>query len=204
MAGWIDFTNVAGECYRTYWVRVTDSNGCRNTDTSMIKTVHPVPVGFLPDDTTICSYGNIVLAPSASFKTYQWNTGSTTPSVTVTQPGMYSLQVEDVNGCKGAAAVVVSLKDCIKGFFVPTAFTPNGDRKNDRFRPMLFGKVKQYRFTVYNRWGQVVFHSTKPEEGWDGKLAGNAQATFVFVWTCSYQFEGEPLKNEKGTVTLIR
>jgi gliding motility-associated-like protein len=87
---------------------------------------------------------------------------------------------------------------------VPTAFTPNRDGKNDSFRAMVFGNTKRFELAVYNRWGQVVFFTTDPSRGWDGKVAGINQETGFFVWTCRYQLEGGKESFEKGTVSLIR
>jgi gliding motility-associated-like protein len=72
------------------------------------------------------------------------------------------------------------------------------------YRPLLFGRVKHYWFAIYNRWGEAVFTTTDQNKGWDGKLAGAMQQNNVFVWTCTYQFEGETVKQQKGTVTVIR
>ena len=104
----------------------------------------------------------------------------------------------------GKDSVVVKIKDCMEGFFVPSAFTPNNDGKNDIFRPLIFGNVKQYQFTIYNRWGQIVFRTKEIGKGWDGNLGGVLQDPNVFTWTCTYQLEGEGKKSEKGLVTLIR
>jgi gliding motility-associated-like protein len=76
--------------------------------------------------------------------------------------------------------------------------------KNDKMRPLLFGNIQLYKFTVYNRWGQVVFQSTEIGKGWDGTFRGKNQDSNVFIWTCTYQLEGEKSKMEKGTVMLIR
>jgi gliding motility-associated-like protein len=72
------------------------------------------------------------------------------------------------------------------------------------FRPLLFGNVKKYQFTVYNRWGQIVFQTKELQKGWDGKVGGVPQQSNAFVWTCSYQFEGETQRTEKGSVMVIR
>lgn len=110
----------------------------------------------------------------------------------------------DGNTCKGRDSFTVNSKDCQQGFYAPSTFTPNSDGKNDVFRPLLFSKVKKYQFTVYNRWGGVVLQTNDLQKGWDGKVAGTSQQTNVFVWTCSYQFDGEEVKLEKGTVVLIQ
>ena len=64
--------------------------------------------------------------------------------------------------------------------------------------------VKNYQFTVYNRWGQIVYQTTELNKGWNGSYAGLPQDHNVFVWICTYQLEGEELKVEKGTVTLVK
>ncbi|RYZ62019.1 MAG: gliding motility-associated C-terminal domain-containing protein, partial [Chitinophagaceae bacterium] len=186
-----------------YKVVVTDANGCVGSDSTSITTINPLPAGFLPPDTVICSYGTLELKVAVPFNRYLWSSGAITPSLTISQPGLYWLEVEDRNTCKGKDSVLVALKECMKGFYVPTAFTPNGDRKNDEFKPLLFGKVKKYRFTIYNRWGQMIFQTTDQFKGWDGTVAGTPQRSDTFVWTCTYQFEGESEKLEKGTVSVI-
>lgn len=187
-----------------YAVTVTDANGCKGSDTTSIVTIHPLPKGFLPPDTSLCVYGTLELKPANSFDRYLWSSGAVTSFITISQPGIYWLEVTDGNTCRGKDTIIVNPKDCIKGFYIPTAFTPNNDNKNDIFKPLLFGLVKKYSFTVYNRWGQVVFNTNDLQKGWDGKVAGALQRSDVFVWVCNYQFGGEKETAEKGTVMLIR
>ena len=187
-----------------YSVTVTDGNGCMGSDVTDITTIHSPSRNFLPSDTAICSYGELALKPSRLFNQYLWSNGAVTPFTTITQPGLYWLQATDGNGCKGYDSVLVNAKQCMNGFYSPSAFTPNNDRKNDDFKPLLFGNIKNYRLTVYNRWGQVVFETTDSQKGWTGKFAGLPQPTGAYVWICRYQFVGEGEKMEKGTITLIR
>jgi gliding motility-associated-like protein len=91
-----------------------------------------------------------------------------------------------------------------KHVFFPSAFTPNQDGKNDIFKPIITGNIKHYEFFIYNRWGQVVFRTTDATKGWDGKFLGKEQNNNVFIWQCSYQFEGEAIRTQKGTVILIK
>ena len=167
-------------------------------------TILPLPSRFLPADTAICSYGTLEMQPLSDFNRYSWSNGAMVKRITITTPGTYWLDVIDYKGCKGRDSIIVLLKDCISGFYAPTAFSPNGDGRNDVFRPLLFGRVKSYRFTVYNRWGEVIYQTTEWQRGWDGKIAGVLQNNGVFVWTCTYQLDGDPIKTDKGTVTLIR
>jgi gliding motility-associated-like protein len=187
-----------------YAVTVTDMNGCTGTGVTNITTLLAPPSGFLKQDTAICSFDDLLLKSHSVFRKYLWNTGSNNSSISITQPGIYWLQAEDGNGCTGIDSITVHPKECLKGFFMPSAFTPNHDGKNDFLKPILLGKVKKYQFWVYNRWGEVVFHSTDLSKGWDGNFKGQIESTNAFAWMCIYQFEGESMHHKKGTVVLLR
>jgi gliding motility-associated-like protein len=192
--------SVAGK----YWLTVTDTHGCLGTDTTLIPTEEVPPSGFLGLDTSICSYGNIVLRPTGSFNRLLWNTGSSQNSITITQPGSYWLEVVDRNNCKGQDTILVTPKECLQGLYVPSGFTPNGDGLNDLLVPMLFGDVKSFLFRIYNRWGEIIFQTTVPGTGWDGRLKGQKQDTNVFIWTCNYQLKDKKTEQASGKVVLIR
>jgi gliding motility-associated-like protein len=100
--------------------------------------------------------------------------------------------------------VVIKVVDKIT-VYVPNAFTPNADGKNDVFKPVIFGPIKLKYFSVYNRWGQRVFSSTEAEKGWNGKFNGQLPDSGVFIWILSAinELTGEHI-NEKGTVMLVR
>ena len=220
-SGWINLTNNA-----TYAGTSTDSLIISNVSTTMNNyqfrclivnrcdtlfssasalVVFPLPAAFLPADTSICTNGSsLTINALPGFTNYLWYNGSINSSITINNPGTYWLEVTDQKNCKNKDSITVASKQCLKGFYVPTAFTPNRDGKNDLFRPLLFGNVKKYQFIIYNRWGQVVFETTDVSKGWDGDLKGRTQSTNLFVWLCYYELEGEEKKFEKGTVVLIR
>jgi gliding motility-associated-like protein len=187
-----------------WWVTVTDNNSCTGSDTSSVTKLIPSPKDFLPVDTAICTYGDITLKPASAYSKYLWSNNSVTPAITIEKPGLYWLQVSDANNCTGRDSVLVAQKDCMSGFFVPNAFTPDNKRSNNTFRPLIFGNVVKYRFSIYNRWGQLVFDTTEQGRGWDGTVAGKPQDSNVFLWICTYQFSGQAVKIEKGSVVLVR
>ncbi|RYG05217.1 MAG: T9SS type B sorting domain-containing protein [Chitinophagaceae bacterium] len=187
-----------------YSVLVTDRNGCTGTGFTSINTVQSSPKAFLPNDTAVCVYGNIDLKPNSPFRNYLWNTGSASFSINVSNAGLYTLRVTDNNGCTGTDTIIVRSKDCLQGFFMPNAFTPNHDGKNDLLRPVLLGNIKQYRFSVYNRWGQLVFETTDLKQGWNGIFNGAIQGTNMFAWSCVYQLGNEVQQFRKGTILLLR
>ena len=194
--------NVSGA--GTYSVMVTDNNGCNGNGSSTITTMLPQPGGFLPTDTSFCNFASLTLRPYLNYNSYTWSTGSHSASINTNQAGTYWLEVTDNNNCKGTSSVQVIMKQCLKGLYVPNAFTPDHDGKNDVFKAMLFGDIKKYDLIIYNRWGNEVFRTKDPNRGWDGTFKGTESLTAVFVWICTYQLDGEPVKVEKGTVTLIR
>jgi gliding motility-associated-like protein len=188
-----------------YSVTVTDNNGCKNADTSKITKLFPKPAGFLGPDTAICPYlDEVKLNANTNFNKYVWSTGSVASSVTIKKAGIYWLQVKDGNDCIGKDTIIVNPKDCGQGFYMPTGFTPNNDGKNDLLKPILLGDVVQYRFWVYNRWGELIFETTDLAKAWDGIYKGQPQTSGVFVWRCTYQFLNETIKEANGTVVLIR
>src|SRR5688572_17314562 len=220
-SGWINLTNNAN-----YAGSATDSLIISNVKTTMNNyqyrcmvvnrcdtlfssasalVVFSLPNAFLPADTSICDYGgSLTINALPGFTKYLWNNSSINSSITITNPGIYWLEVTDQKNCKNKDSITVASKQCLKGFYVPTAFTPNRDGKNDLFRPLLFGNVKKYQFIIYNRWGEVVFETTDMSKGWNGDLKGRTQSTNLFVWLCYYELEGEEKKFEKGSVVLIR
>ena len=84
--------------------------------------------------------------------------------------------------------------------YIPSAFTPNGDGINDTFGAKGEG-IQNYHLYVYNRWGQVIFESTNPNQQWDGKYAGQPaeQGTYVYQLFAS----GVGDKGKTGSVSLI-
>lgn len=196
--------NISINSMGLYAVQVTDYNGCKGTDTTTISRILPLPSGFLGPDTAICSYGNLQLKAQNVYNRYLWSNGSSSSSITVTKPGVYWLQATDRSNCTGKDSITVNPKECLKGFYMPTGFTPNNDGKNDLLKPILLGNILQYRFLIYNRWGQLVFEATNPEKGWNGVYKDAVQDGNVYVWLCNYQLEGEQPKTAKGTVVVIR
>jgi gliding motility-associated-like protein len=88
--------------------------------------------------------------------------------------------------------------------YVPTGFSPNGDKKNDVLKPIVIGPVTLTQFAVYNRWGQLVFLSKDANRGWDGTLNGAEQPAGTYVWMITgYDLYNRPI-TQRGVTTLIR
>jgi gliding motility-associated-like protein len=158
----------------------------------------------LPADTILCSYEDLTLRSTIPFQQHTWSTGDNQATILVSQPGTYWLQGTDRYGCTGRDSLYIGSKQCPYGFFMPTAFSPNNDGRNEWCRPRLFGRIVKYHFTLYNRWGQKVFDSTDPTRAWDGRINGIPAETGTYVWSCLYQLENRGEEGKKGTVLLVR
>lgn len=121
-------------------------------------------------------------------------------------PGYVTLTVTDAFGCSASDSVLLTPDACCTVKF-PTGFTPNGDGKNDYFRPVFKGFHRFHSFRVVNRWGQTVFESANNRMEWDGTFGGVPQDMGVYYYYIKYDCEdgkGSKERIEKGEVTLIR
>lgn len=87
---------------------------------------------------------------------------------------------------------------------IPNAFTPNGDGKNDKFRPILVGYQSIRYFRIFNRYGQEMFSTENIEDAWDGTFNGQPQEMGVYYWMLGVKDRFGKDFEEKGDVTLIR
>jgi gliding motility-associated-like protein len=137
---------------------------------------------------------------------YSWNTSpvQTTPVATGLAAGEYTVTISGTGICTTRGEGVVELDPACIGIWFPSAFTPDNNGKNDRFGPLgTLNMISNYRFEVYNRWGQLVFHSSDPYQKWDGKLSGESIPSFLFTWRAEFTLNGVK-QSRRGTVVLIR
>ncbi|QIL38957.1 T9SS type B sorting domain-containing protein [Pedobacter sp. HDW13] len=87
--------------------------------------------------------------------------------------------------------------------YIPNAFTPNNDGKNDVF--LIYGNtIASAKMSIYTQWGQLIFQSDNVANGWDGTFKGVNQPTGVYVYMVEVTFADGTSTLKKGTVTLIR
>jgi gliding motility-associated-like protein len=88
--------------------------------------------------------------------------------------------------------------------YVPPVFTPNGDGNNDVLKPILVGIATFHYFSVYNRWGNLIFTTEDPNTGWDGRFKGVAQPVETYLWIAEgIDMQGNKIV-QKGMTTLVR
>jgi gliding motility-associated-like protein len=197
-----------------YILFVYDTLGCPKPGIdSVLVTVQPRVRANAGRDTSVV-VGQPLLFNGTGGVSYTWSptTGLNNPNIfnpigvygVNTDSVRYKLVVRDAAGCSDSAYMTVRVYRTPASIFVPTAFTPNGDGLNDLARPICVGIKKINYFTIYNRWGQVVFTTNQDRQGWNGLLNGVPQGSAVFVWTVSAEDYNGLQYFDKGTVTLIR
>jgi len=145
----------------------------------------------------------ITLIATGGYESYLWNNISTPDSsYPVTQPGTYSVTVENLCGSKTDTVQVYA--KCDFPVYFPTAFTPNGDLLNDILRVPWANNNKLVRLRVYNRYGQMVYSTTQINEGWDGNYKNEPQPQGAYTYILEMKGLSGKKINQKGTVVLIR
>ena len=129
--------------------------------------------------------------------------GDAVIEITSTKPGfvLITAKVGNVNIVNGSPARV---KFVPVNIYVPKVFTPNGDGTNDILKPILVGISSFHYFSVYNRWGNLIFTTEDPGTGWDGRFKGVPQPIETYLWVAEgVDIYGKKII-QKGIVSLVR
>lgn len=182
-----------------------DDMGCLWADSLRI-FLGDAPIVKLPADTLLCRGGMLKLTATWPQSRYQWSTGQTDSVIYVTKAGNYSVTV--TNPCGVAAdAVNVRYQEELCDLFIPTAFTPNNDDKNNDFQIFVRGG-KPILMLIYDRWGGKVFDSRdKGIYQWNGKTADQDCMEGVYHYVFQYEMPvGSRVRRNsiKGSVVLMR
>ena len=179
--------------------------GCSVKKDTLINFKEAPAVSIISDN-SLCVPNSITLEASSIFPFYQWNTGEFTKSIQIENAGVYGLIVKDQYGCTNSTSkIIVESTECID-IFIPNAFTPNGDGINDIFtiRGILKSQFESYDLKVFDRWGQIIFTSSNPDDGWDGKFRSSLCEIGTYYWLLKYKILSKDFDVLKGDITLIR
>lgn len=200
-----------------YTVTGTDANGCSSTGSGTI-TIIPTPTAEFDasPQPAIVSFPTITFNDQSSTDVIYWNwdfgDGDTlapsTPNPIHTYPKVettYDVTLIVRNSlCQNSIMhqIVIGPE---YSFFIPNAFTPNGDGENDTF----FGKGKgilEYELMIFDRWGNFIFYAEDINDGWDGKANDGTEAAQqdVYVWKVNLKDIFNKTHRFIGTVTLVR
>lgn len=188
-----------------YAVRVK-LDGCIAHDTIAVQT-QELPRISLPPTLQLCEFETALLKPETDFNSVLWwPDNSHGRSFEVREGGL--VEVEAKNRCGTAlAAVEVEVVQCECELFIPNAFTPNYDGINDGFGVTSDCDFESYEFLIFNRWGELMFRGSSPNDFWDGTNNGQLVPMGTYVWRLSYttnQLKGKRDNYKTGYVTVVR
>jgi gliding motility-associated-like protein len=192
---------------------LTSSNICgMKTDELILSYDDKIPQFPAQDHFELCPGNIIILDVTQPFvASYLWNTGSTAPSISITDPDLYSVTV--TTDCQQASQniEVVVKKDCsFNGdFFIPNVISPNDDNINDVFTFSTSAGVEiiSIEGSIFDRWGGLVFSSSDNPFIWNGKFNDENVEPGVYVYALhiKYRIDGrEVSRTFTGDVTVIR
>ena len=135
----------------------------------------------------------------------EWSDGSKADSLVIDDYGTYSVTLTTLDTMVSAEFSITQIDCCHPA--LPNAFTPNGDGVNDQFGVILkYCEVEILEFSVYSRWGELMFQAVRPTDRWDGTTMNGTEApSDIYVYVTRYKVADETEeKFEKGEVALLR
>ena len=183
----------------TYFV-MSNLNGCVvSSPITVVISASPIAY-FIPSETILDQYNltSVMVNSSAGASSYEWffmdgGTSSETDPSHIFPDSIYGDQLitmiaTSANGCKDTTSKIVTINEELI-FYIPNAFTPDGDTYNQTFQPVFRSGFDPNDFTMllYNRWGEVIFESHDTAIGWDGTFGGNMVQDDVITWVIEFK-----------------
>jgi gliding motility-associated-like protein len=116
---------------------------------------------------------------------FEWSNGGSTQIAHVADYGVIAVNITNAFGCTLTDSALI-IQACQPTIFIPNTFTPNGDGRNDVWLPVA-NNVASYEVHVFDRWGNVIFHSTSVDQGWDGTINGDPAPNEIYAWRATYR-----------------
>jgi gliding motility-associated-like protein len=191
----------------TFVITARDStSNCVGSDTVTIQK-YPMPDVTIRSDTTILARGEVSLWATGG-ATYEWTPGYwlnnahiRDPIANPQAPVTYTVTATNEYGCSDSDSVHINI---IEGLQLPTAFTPNGDGRNDVFKLVNYGYEEVIDFSIYNRWGQRVFTTYDGTQGWDGTYNGRPADIGTYYYNIRLRLRNGTEQLFRGDLALLR
>jgi gliding motility-associated-like protein len=179
---------------------------------SVLVTLQPLVKAFAGNDTIAVKDAAHQLNATGGL-VYEWTASSSNvslsnaliknPKATFINDASLFLKVNDAVGCVGYDTIFVKVYNG-PNYYIPNAFTPNGDGINDIFRAIPVGMANTVYFRIFNRYGELLFETNQFLKGWDGTFKGKPQPNGIYIWTVAGTDRNFKKVELKGTVNLIR
>ncbi len=188
-----------------YTVRLTLTYEGQSFTDSVRVVSHPKPFITLEDTVLLYTGSTITLHAGEGFPEYLWSTGSAASTIVAGTQGSYWARVKDVYCCTHSDTTYVKVFE----YFIPNAFSPNGDGLNDVFRVNGLYRNINFSMVIFDRWGQMVFESDDVDKGWDGKAGGQVCPPESYIWVVKISFPGQDIITSgdvvfKGVVNIVQ
>lgn len=204
-----------------YKVEVTTNKGCKKTSDAVELVIAPNPTVkinyFSSND--ICAQDTVELkatatgsnleyiwTPDAYFRRTPGNAKAASVKAIIPKSGYVYVKVFNNDLCSATDSLYIKAEPCCE-MTMPNAFTPNGDGKNDYFVPKLEIGQQIVSFTIFNRYGQLVYESNASGNiiGWNGRdKNGKELQGGVYMYGLKYSCSDGKIYEKKGDVTLMR
>lgn len=207
------YTYISPTLSNYYEFIATDTNGCVSIDTTYVIVYQNPIANFTPNSITSV-YNNVISFNNSSFnsQSYIWDFGDEclsndeNPIHTYNKPGIYDiwLKVESENGCIDSIHKIISIElsyDC----YIPNSFTPDQDNIDEYWKPIITkNTVKSYDLTVYNRWGDVLYHTNDINSSWNGKKDGVRYPIGTYIYSLIVETLDLKIHKYIGNIYIVR
>ena len=180
---------------------IVSQNDCRDTVVQSIDIL-PEPnfsLTFSNGDSIIPVGGELGLSVLGAATSYAWSTGESTADITVNTGGVYTVTVDDANGCvKTLSATVTEVSTEV--VVLNEILTPNNDGFNDYLIIDNIGIYDQCQVVIFNRWNDKVYENNDYQNDWDGTYEGSplSAGTYFYIITCDAEAAVQ------GSINILR
>ena len=205
-------TRVRLDTTRQFTLTVTDNYGCNFSVTdSVIVFMQPPLVAFAGNDTiAIINRDHQLLATGRNAVDFVWSPAAplnnpfiANPLAVMQHDTYFYVHITDAIGCTDDDTIFIKVYEG-PTYYLPNAFTPNGDGLNDVFFPTPVGIRSTDYFRVFDRYGKLMYQTTEWLKGWDGTLKGKPASSGTYVWMIKGIDKNGTVVEMKGTVILLR
>ncbi len=202
----------------TYTALLTDSAGCFSSTASVDVIVKTLPIVNAGPDRTLPYNSTFSISPnySSNVVSYNWSPITNLDCSTCSVPNgiaiassNYTITVKSDSNCVAKDDINIFVACDYANILVPSAFSPNRDQRNDIFRPFVRGIKSIVKFSIFNRYGQLLYEEKNLKAnaaviGWDGRKNGIEQADGAYIYTLEAICDlGETIQ-KNGSFLLLR
>lgn len=187
-----------------YWVEAS-LNGCKSKDSIFVDYTLFPKIEFGNDKTVCFGDGVFLDAYEPNTTSYLWQDGYGGSRYIISESGFYSVLATNECGV-GGDSINIIMEDCDCNFYLPNAFSPNGDGVNDEFGPVYQCELElsNYQMLIFNRWGELLYETTDILSPWDGLINNETLPNGSYVYSIQYQQLGSGrFEQLKGTIIII-